>query len=147
MYKCKHFKISELVSKIVYNKFGEFAWKFFDEDILRDLDVIRDYHGTAITINDWGFGGSLQQCGLRCNLDPLVKGKTQIYCSAHIMGKAFDLHSKGNNQRLYKDIEYLIKAGKLKTIKRLESPNSTKFNWVHIDSFQAGSNIPEVFTA
>ena len=29
MYKCEHFKIQELVSKIVYDRFKDFAWSFF----------------------------------------------------------------------------------------------------------------------
>lgn len=147
MYKCKKFKIQELVSNQVFKRYGaEFCWKFFDEDILIDLDTIREFHGESITINDWSWGGSLQQCGLRCNLDPMVKGKSTIYCSAHCMGKAFDLHSK-NNKKLYQDIQILFNQGKLKAIKRLESSASTKFQWVHIDSFQTTCKGIEIFTA
>ena len=40
MYKCEHFKIQELVSKIVYDRFKDFAWSFFDENVLKDLDTI-----------------------------------------------------------------------------------------------------------
>ena len=36
MYKCEHFKIQELVSKIVYDRFKDFAWSFFDENVLKD---------------------------------------------------------------------------------------------------------------
>ncbi len=147
MYKCKKFKIQELVSNQVFKRYGaEFCWKFFDEDILIDLDTIREFHGESITINDWSWGGSLQQCGLRCNLDPMVKGKSTIYCSAHCMGKAFDLHSK-NNKKLYQDIQTLFKQGKLRVIKRLESSVSTKFQWVHVDSFQTACKGLEIFTA
>ncbi len=146
MYKCKHFNIKELVSPQVYNKFGEaFCWKFFDKDILIDLDTIREYHG-PITINNWSFGGSNTQCGFRCNMDPIVKSKKSIYCSAHIQGKAFDLHSK-DIKKLYSDIEKLFNEGKLKAIKRIESPNSTKYAWCHVDSFQTNSNKLEVFVA
>ena len=147
MYKCKKFKIQELVSNQVFKRYGaEFCWKFFDEDILIDLDTIREFHGESITINDWSWGGSLQQCGLRCNLDPMVKGKNTIYCSAHCMGKAFDLHSK-NNKKLYQDIQTLFNQGKLRVIKRLESSASTKFQWVHVDSFQTTCKGLEIFTA
>ena len=58
MYKCEHFKIQELVSKIVYDRFKDFAWSFFDENVLKDLDTIRDYHKMPITINNWHLGGS-----------------------------------------------------------------------------------------
>ena len=132
MYKCKHYK--------------DFCWKFFDESILQDLDTIRECHGSSITINDWSWGGSLQQCGFRSNMDPLVKGKRSLYCSSHCMGKAFDLHSS-NIKKLYKDIEALFTEGKLRAIKRIESPESTKYGWCHIDSFQTSTNKLEVFTA
>lgn len=129
---------------MVYNKFGLNAWMFFDENILKDLDVIREYHGIPITINNWAWGGSNSQCGFRSNRDPLVADKKTLYCSAHCMGKAFDLHS-GNIKKLYNDIEMLYKEGKLKTVKRLESPKSTNYAWCHIDSFQTNSNSLEYF--
>jgi hypothetical protein len=149
MYICKHFKIQELVSKQVYNyfttKYGAlFCWRFFQEQILRELDKIRDYHGQAITINNWNRGGSLSQCGLRANVDPLVKAKSTPYCSGHTLGIAFDLHS-ADNKKLYKDIETLIKNGTLKAFRRLESPQSTKYAWVHVDGLQTTDNKFEIF--
>ena len=143
IYKCKKFVIQELVSPLVYKKFGEFAWKFFDEDVLKDLDTIREYHGAGITINNWHWGGSFRQCGLRCNKDDIVASKKDVYCSAHLMGKAFDLHS-GNIPKLYKDVEFLIKNKRLKKIRRIESSQTTKYTWCHVDSFQSNNDI-EIF--
>ena len=37
MYTCKHFKIQELVSKLVYDKYKDFAWRFFSDDFKKDL--------------------------------------------------------------------------------------------------------------
>ena len=128
MYKCQKFTIKELVSKQVYQKFGERAWMFFDEQLLRDLDTLRLYHGLPIPINNWATGGSFSQCGLRCNKDPLVASAKGIYCTAHSMGKATDLHSS-NTKKLYKDVETLFYQGKLKAIRRMESSVSTKFGW------------------
>lgn len=146
MYKCKHFTIKELVSPQVYNKFGEFAWKFFDENLLRDLDTIREYHG-PITINNWPYGGKNTQCGLRTNVDPLVKNKKTLYCSAHLMGKAFDLHSS-DNRKLYKDIQDLFNDHELLAITRMESSESTKYGWCHVDSFQPNDPLKlEIFKA
>lgn len=42
MYKCQYFSIKELVSPIVYNQWKEQSWMFFDEQVLKDLDLIRD---------------------------------------------------------------------------------------------------------
>ena len=147
MYKCKHFGIKELVSKIVFTKYGEaFCWKFFDEAILRDLDTIREFHNKAIIINNWATGGSFSQCGFRSNMDPMVKAKNTLYCSAHCMGKAFDLHSS-DVRKLYKDVQTLYNLGKLHAIQRMESPNSTKYGWCHVDSFQKTCKGLEIFTA
>jgi hypothetical protein len=149
MYKCKYFKVQELVSPQVYQRYGEFCWKFFSDLIKIDLDTIRNYHGHQITINDWVFGGkNYTQCGYRSNLEPMVKAKKTLYCSAHCMAKAFDLHSLYSNYKLYKDIEYLKTNGMLKAVRRIESRQSTKDGWVHIDEFDTDFiNKLEVFTA
>ena len=149
VYKCRFFKVQELVSPQVYQKYGEFCWKFFSDLIKIDLDTIRNYHGYGIIINDWVFGGkNYTQCGLRSNLDPIVASKKTLYCSAHCMAKAFDLHSAYSNYKLYKDIEYLKEHGMLKAVRRIESRQSTKDGWVHIDEFDTEFiNKLEVFTA
>ena len=137
MYKCKHFKIQELVSPIVYSQWGDKAWMFFDEDFLKDLDTIREHWDRAIIVNNWAKGGNLKQCGLRSNLDDLVKNKKTLYLSAHCMGKAVDMHdTKGSNRALFNLVYNLIEQKKLKKIKRLENLINTP-TWVHADQFQA----------
>lgn len=143
-YICKHFKIQELVSPYIYNKFGSLAWIFFDTEVLKDLDRIREYHKMPIIINNWTGSGAFSQCGLRSNIDPLVKNKTTVYCSAHLMGKAFDLHST-NNIKLYEDVKTLIENGTLKAFRRLESPKSTGYGWVHVDSFRTQNDKLSIF--
>lgn len=139
MYKCKHFGIKELVSKIVYDKFGEQAWMFFDPDTLSDLDTIREANGAGIIINNWASGGSLSQCGLRSNMDPMVKQKKTLYVSAHCLGKGFDLHdSLGRNARLHGIVLDLIKKKQLKKFKRLEDFKLTP-GWVHVDEYQTNA--------
>lgn len=140
MYKCVFFQLKELVPPDVYKKYGDFAWCFFDENILKDLDTIREHHNSPIYINNWHLGGNLRNCGLRSNLYE----NTKLYCSAHLMGKAFDLHST-NNRKLYTDIHELFRQGKLKAIKRIESPETTKYGWIHIDAFRADSNELVIF--
>ena len=135
MYKCEHFGIKELVSPIVYDKWGEQAWMFFSADTLKDLDLIRETYGHPIIINNWNTG--LKQCGLRSNMDELVKSKKTLYLSAHTMGKGFDLHCfYGHNNKLWQHCYNLILCGKLKTFKRLENIKDTN-GWVHIDCFQS----------
>ena len=141
IYKCKFFKLQELVSPDVYQKYGDFAWRFFSNEIKQDIDTIREHHG-ALTINNWCFGGNLRNCGYRSNLYE----NSKLYCSFHCQGKAFDLHSI-NNKKLYSDINILFTAGKLKAIKRIESPLSTKYGWVHVDECPTNTTQLEVFTA
>ena len=133
MYKCEHFSIKELVSPIVYNTWGEQAWVFFDEDILKDLDTIRETFGHPIIINNWSMGGNLKQCGLRSNMDEIVQNKKSLYLSAHIMGKGFDLHSSYGENKLWEHCCDLILKKKLRKMNGLEDYKNTK-GWVHIQS-------------
>ena len=73
MYKCQYFTIKELVSPIVYKQWGEKAWMFFDPYLLEDLDYGRSTYKSPIIINNWATGGALKQCGLRSNLDRLLR--------------------------------------------------------------------------
>lgn len=93
-----YFGIKELVCKDVHAKFGEKAWDFLDERLLRTLLFIRENLGKPMTVNNWASGGSFSQRGLRCNLCQLVSDKTkkgQLYVSAHMQGTACDFDVKG----------------------------------------------------
>ena len=150
MYKCVYFSIKELVSKIVYDfykpTYGEdFLWRFFDADILKDLDTIRKEWDKPIIINNWSSGGNLSQCGIRSNLDPLVKQRKTPYLGGHNLAKGFDLHdSNGNNEGLYNCVKNLIISKKLKKIRRLENFKITK-TWVHADALQTKNDDLEIF--
>lgn len=139
MYRCVFFDIKELVSPIVYNKWGNQAWMFFDEQVLKDLDYIRETYKSPIIINNWNTG--LKQCGLRSNMDEMVKSKKTLYLSAHCLSKGFDLHcAYGHNSKLWQHCYNLILKGKLKAFKRLENIKDTP-TWTHIDSFQSNTII------
>ena len=141
MYKCKYFKIQELVSPVVYNKWGDMAWMFFNPEVLKDLDTIRETYGSPIVINNWSVGGNLRQCGLRSNMDEMVKAKKTLYLSAHCLACGFDLHaSNGNNKSLWQHCYNLILNKKLKMFKRLENLKDTP-TWTHCDAFQTNSGI------
>ena len=141
MYKCKYFKIQELISPIVYNKWGDMAWMFFNPEVLKDLDTIRETYGSPIVINNWSVGGNLRQCGLRSNMDEMVKAKKTLYLSAHCLACGFDLHaSNGNNKALWQHCSHLIINKKLKMFKRLENLKDTP-TWTHCDAFQTNSGI------
>lgn len=130
----KYFKIQELVSENVYKKYGEKSWEFIDTKLIKVLDLLREHFNRPITVNDWMWGGTLEQRGLRTNLDELVKNKTEkgtLYISQHVLGKAVDFNVKGlSSEEVYKEI--LKNKNKFYLISRIENIDSTP-TWVHID--------------
>lgn len=130
----KYFKIEELVSKKVYKKYGENAWQFIDPRLIKVIDLLREHFNKPITVNNWLWGGQLEQRGLRTNLDELVKSKTEkgtLYISQHILGKAIDFNVKGlSSQEVYNEI--LKNKEKFYLISRIENIEKTP-TWCHID--------------
>jgi hypothetical protein len=49
----KYFKIYELVSRAVFNKYGESAWQFLDQKAIDTLDWIRENIHRKMYVNDW----------------------------------------------------------------------------------------------
>lgn len=84
MYKCKHFKIQELVPPKVYKVRGEKAWELLDERGLVTLDALRDHYGTCI-VNNWANGGKRKWSGLRTHESSYYSPYSQ-----HSFGRAFD---------------------------------------------------------
>jgi len=131
MYKCEYFKIYELVSEKVYNKYGERAWQFFDPNLLMTLDDLRRHFKSPIIVNTWKNGGGFSQRGLRANLDPIVASKTKrgkLYVSEHILGRAIDFDVKGLTAEEVRQ-EIIKNSDKFTYIRRMEKD----VNWVHID--------------
>lgn len=136
MYTCEYFNITELVSPAVYSRFGSFAWNFFDERMLEDLDLLRELWGKPLIINNWKGGGQYKESGLRCNVDSIVKAKTTPYLSAHTLGRGFDIKPQN-----LKDVPALHECvidnyKKFKVLSRIENLKATP-TWVHVDSLTA----------
>ena len=90
----QYFAIDELVCNHTLKKWGENAWQFLDTDYLYCLLVIRrDILKKPMFCNNHSVG--TYQRGMRCNMCPLVKGKTAVYLSSHILGKAGDFTIQG----------------------------------------------------
>lgn len=88
----KYFQIRELVCEHTHSKWGERAWQFLDTDFLACLLVIRrDILKVSMICNH----GGANQRGLRCNRCDLVAGKSSVYLSSHILGKAGDFTIEG----------------------------------------------------
>lgn len=86
-----YFDVQELVCNHTFAKWGEKAWQFLDTDYLHCLLIIRrDILKAPMRCN----GKGKTQRGLRCNRCSLVRGKSSVYLSSHIFGKAGDFDVK-----------------------------------------------------
>ena len=84
----RYFDVSELVCDHIYAKWSEKAWQFLDTDLLHCLLIIRrDIIKAPMYCNS----KTAHQRGIRCNRCQLVREKTSVYLSSHILGKARDL--------------------------------------------------------
>lgn len=135
MYKCKYFKIQELVCPHVYKKYGDKAWEFFSEDFLKDLDTVREILEVPIIINNWYINGHYKESGNRCQFCSIVAKKIankELNMSMHNLYQAFDLKPKG--LEIKKAIEMIMdNVHRFKVIKRIENPDYTP-TWLHIDT-------------
>jgi len=138
IYVPKYFRAHELVPpKVLNSKSTIEIFDMFDQNLLRDMDTIRELcvkeygEGTYIIVNDWQSGGKFTQRGLRTDL--FVGAKN----SPHRTGDAFDFdvwtRSGETNIIISSDkIRTLIRKNKKKllAIRRIER----KTNWVHVDT-------------
>ena len=133
----KYFSIREIVDRETFNRFGDNAIQFFDLRLLETMYILREELNKPITINNWAFGGSMQQRGLRTNLSPLVMSKMEqnkLYISAHLLGKAFDFNVKGMGAEKVR--EFIVDNKSLFPYPlRLErNLNGKPISWVHLDT-------------
>ena len=139
----KYFDIQELVGSRTYQRYGERAWRFFDFRFLETLYIVRtEIIKKPIYANSWNYlashGRSFEQRGLRTNIQPLVKDKTdrnKLYISAHILGKAIDFDVPGMTAEQVRQL--IVKnADKLPYKIRLEDG----VTWVHLDTIYEEHN-------
>ena len=133
-----YFSVKELVGSRTYNRYKERSWRFFDTDILHALLIVRSNLDAPVTVN----GNGREQRGLRTNIQPLVRKKTnrnKLYISAHILGKAFDFDVKGMTAKQVRN--WIVKNSYRFPFKiRLEDGVS----WVHLDTIDEPHN-PKVY--
>lgn len=86
------FDVEELVCQHTFAQWSEKSWQFLDTNYLWCLLVIRR---DIIKKPMWCNGTLKKQRGLRCNRCEMVRGKTSVYLSAHVLGKAGDFTITG----------------------------------------------------
>ena len=140
----KYFKIQEFVDEPTFKRWSENAWNFIDTALLETVLVLRrDILKVPMVINDWSWGGKNSQRGLRTNISPMVKEKTDkgvLYLSQHCFGKAVDIvSSKMTAEQMRKLI--VVNKSKLPYNVRIEDGVS----WLHIDVMCMASQKDKVY--
>ena len=122
-YKCRHFKIYELVPDHIYKKYGEAAWRFLDPLALIMLDKLRDKFG-SMTINSYKWNGNRSWSGWRT---PQSEWFSET--SMHSLCRAFDVIFKDHTAEDVR--EYVIShQDEFPFIKGIEKGVS----WFHFDT-------------
>lgn len=140
----RYFDIRELVCSHTYQKFGEnVSWQFLDTEALHTLLVLRiQILKCGMVINDYIFAGNNEQRGLRCNICPIVKDKTDrnlIYLSAHCNGAGFDVvFGKNTGMTAEKARNLIVEHQHLLPYNiRLEA----RVTWLHFDTYDTGDKV------
>lgn len=120
------FSIEELVCDHTYSRWRENSWQFLDTSYLACLlSIRRDILQVPMTCNS----SSAHQRGLRCNMCRLVRSKSSVYLSSHILGKAGDFTVKGMSAEDARK-KIIANADLLPFRIRLEG----KVSWLHFDT-------------
>lgn len=144
MYKCKYFKIYELVDKTTFENTPEWKlWGAFDSRILRVIDIIREDLGVSMTINNWKWGKDRQWSGLRNNLSPYYSPWSQ-----HSYGRAIDFICSIPAPEVRKRIKKLLNDGNflgiVDSLTLEHTLNGKEISWVHIDCRNASPGYHEL---
>lgn len=125
MYNTKYFLLEELVSQEHLKKFTvKQLWRMFDDRILKAIDLLRKDIG-PIVINNWKWGGELDDCGLR-----FESFYSSPSVSQHLYGRAMDLHPKDMSPKDTRNFIIKNQEEYRPYISRIENNTDT---WVHID--------------
>lgn len=129
MYKCKHFKIEELVPKELFEEYKkkneiDKLWLVFDHDTLYVADRLREDYG-PMTCNTWLWDGDKNMSGFR----PFDAGEFSAGLSQHKFGRALDLTPKDIHPDKIREDILNQKKPYMEKIKCLEM----NISWLHFD--------------
>ncbi len=121
-----YFSIKEFVDKETYQKFGAKSVWFIDNDLIAQMNQLRELFGRRITINTWANGGRFQWRGFRTPDSPVY-----TKYSSHSFGRAVDFDVEGlSAAQARKQIIQWYREGIL-TSKSINL--EVEVSWVHLD--------------
>lgn len=121
----KYFELHELVDKETWTKLGAKSIWMLNEKAVKGLEALREAIGKPITVNNWYWGGNLENRGYRS-----IYSTTGAKFSQHRVGNAFDINVKGMSSDEVN--EYIQKNYHKFGITTVEDINFTP-TWTHID--------------
>lgn len=127
MYKCRYFKIHELVPQELFEKHGEKCWSLMDDRALKTLDALRERFG-SLTVNSYKWGGNRKWSGLRTAGFYKSQSAYDKSRSQHKYGRAIDFISKRHTAKEMRDY-VLDNLEEFPHIKFLEC----EISWFHFD--------------
>lgn len=129
------FKVQEFVPKSVYKKYGDKAIWFIDPRIQKLANFTRKFFGKSVTINNWLWGGNLNERGFR---EP--SSSTGASMSQHKFSRAIDISVSGmTSKQVYDTILANEKAFMEAGLTCLEDITYTP-TWCHLDIRNTGLN-------
>jgi len=124
-FRCKHFRLEELVGPEIFKTYGDRCWELLRVGILVTIDTLQERYG-KIVINDWLWSGQFHESGLRDPMTPTGAARSQ-----HKFGGAFDLKFKTTTPiEVQKDI--LTHPENTPLLTTMENAAAT-VTWLHVD--------------
>lgn len=123
----KNFVLQEFIYPKIFEDEGVKCIRYIDERIVKAAQIIRDYVGVPVTINNWHTGGNFTMSGLRP-----FNSKVGAKMSQHKFGRAIDVKVQAMNGEEMRDvIKKLFAIGSLKgLVTTIEDDTDT---WLHLD--------------
>jgi hypothetical protein len=141
----KYFDLEELVCKHVLDRYGDFAWNFFDAHLLETLVILREHIDKSTYVNNYSIGGQFSQRGFRCVQCQLMQDvykSGKLFTDPHALGKAIDADITGMTAEQVR--QWIIANQSIFPYPiRLESG----VQWLHIDVMTNSSQKVTLFNA
>ena len=121
--KSKYFKVHEIVPKVLYNKYGEKAWRYVDIRLIETIDKLKEHFSEgSMTINNYKWNGAREWSGIRTSDSPYYSVGSQ-----HSYANALDIVFSEYTAKEVRDY-ILNNLDEFPHIKGLEVAT-----WLHID--------------